>query len=246
MARNPLISLVKRLYRLRRGPVLRRRRGARWLLDPRNWIDNRMLAGADFEQAQIAWCLEEIAARDLNCMLDIGANIGLYSVLVGLNTKVEEIHAFEPVARNHAQLHANLLLNHLERRVQVHRLALGAEAGRAKIHIDPRSTGVSAIDPAADAKPRDYAHSEEVEIARLDDVLALKGRRILAKIDVEGYTLNTLKGMRGVLAGNDMVLQVELEPPYEEAVRALLTEAGYREIHRINADGYFTNMAEMG
>ena len=78
-----LRSLRKRLYRLRPTPLIAHRLGARWLLDPSNWIDNRILAGAPFEREQLALAKQLIAEHHIRTVIDIGANIGLYSVLLG-------------------------------------------------------------------------------------------------------------------------------------------------------------------
>ena len=116
---HPILSLKKRLYRLRSRPIICTRRGARLELFPRNWIDNRLLAGAPYEDRQIARCIELARDHDIDMFLDIGANIGLYSVLLALATEIGEMHAFEPVTRNGDQMEINLRLNRLDGRVRV-------------------------------------------------------------------------------------------------------------------------------
>jgi FkbM family methyltransferase len=66
-------------------------------------------------------------------VLDIGANVGLWSVQLGrrLAALGGRVWAFEPVATNFARLERNVLLNGLGRtKVTTIRTALGDEEGR--------------------------------------------------------------------------------------------------------------------
>lgn len=236
--RNPLHSLRKRLARLRGFPSVGRRGGARFLLDPANWIDNRLLAGAPYENAQLALARRLIRERGIDLVVDIGANFGLYTVLLGLEPGVAETHAFEPVARNYNQLLGNVFCNRLDAKVTAHRLALGAAAGRATIHIDPRSTGVSRLDLAGVARDASvFTQSETVEVRRLDDVLPSAGRSAYVKIDVEGKAVEVLRGMPAFLAANRGALQVEISPG-EAGAGAILAEFGWLPV-AVEGDCFF-------
>lgn len=225
--RNPLHSLKKRLARLRRFPSIGQRDGARFVLDPANWIDNRLLAGAPYENAQLALARQLIRARGINLVVDIGANFGLYTVLLGLEPGVAEVHAFEPVARNYNQLLGNVFCNRLDAKVTAHRLALGEAAGAATIHIDPRSTGVSRLDLAGAGRDAAvFTQRETIEVRRLDDVLRVAGRSAYVKIDVEGGAMGVLRGMTAFLAANRGALQVEISLA-EAGAGALLAQFGW-------------------
>ncbi len=55
--------------------------------------------------------------------LDVGANIGSYSLgMTGIDSVVE-VHAFEPSPETYAELVKNIKLNGLEGRVHAHQLA---------------------------------------------------------------------------------------------------------------------------
>lgn len=238
--RNPVLSAVKRVARYWPAPVVARRRGARFLLNPRNWIDNRLLAGAPFEDAQIENARALIRSRRIDLVVDIGANIGLYTVGLGLKPQVRNVIAFEPVRRNFAQLMGNVFLNGLSGRVDAHRLALGAGAGKATIHIDPTSTGVSRLDlETAERDTGAFIEHEEIEIARFDDVCDVEGRRAFVKIDVEGGAVGVLTGMSRFMSRNDPVFQIEVSPAEESGVERLMRGLGFKEILRIDRDAIF-------
>jgi FkbM family methyltransferase len=238
---NPLTSLLKRSARIWPSAVLARRRGARFLLHPQNWIDNRIFVGAPFEVEQISAAKHVIETRGIDLVVDIGANIGLYTVLLGVMPQVANVISFEPVRRNFAQLMGNIFVNGLSAKVDAHRLALAEKAGSAVIHIDPRSTGVSRLDlSTAERAPDAFAETEEITITVFDEVCALKGRKAFVKIDVEGGAVGVLSGMRNFLAGNDVVLQVELSDAERAGVLELLAAAGFTLQRQIEQDAIFS------
>lgn len=238
--RNPVRSLTKRLVRLRRFPMLARRRGATFLLDPRNWIDNRLAAGAPFENAQIDRASALIRQHGLNVFIDAGANIGLYTVLIGSLPEIARVVAIEPVRRNFNQLLGNVFANRLDHKVEAFRVALGDAEAELSIHVDPASTGVSRFDLSTAARDTSvFSQSEQVRIARLDDLLPLAGQRIFLKIDVEGHAIPALAGMARLLAGNTIIMQVELLDADRSSVIAALDAQGLHMIDEIEGDGYF-------
>lgn len=223
-------------------PVLVRRRGAVFLLDPRNWIDTRVVAGAPFEHRQIAAAQKLIETKSIDLFIDIGANFGLYSVLLGRMDEIKQVVAFEPVRRNYAQLLGNIFANSLTAKATVHRVALSRASGQATIHIDPTSTGVSRLDVSTSHRDTGvFAEHETVELARFDDVFASERRSAFVKVDVdvEGEALAVLEGMQRFLATNDVVLQVELSASEDNGVRAFLGGLGFAEIARVEADVVF-------
>lgn len=238
---HPIRSFAKRLARHWPSAVLSRRRGARFILHPQNWLDNRLLVGAPFEGAQIAAAKAVIAERNIDLVIDVGANIGLYTVLLGAMPQVRSVICFEPVRRNFAQLMGNVFVNNLCEKVDAHRLALGAKNGAAVIHIDPRSTGVSRLELDTAARHQEaFSRQEWIETAVFDDLFRYAGRRAFVKIDVEGGAAAALHGMRNFLSSNDVVLQVELTNTERKDATAILDNAGYSISREIDGDVIFT------
>jgi FkbM family methyltransferase len=233
-------SVAKRLARL--NPALRQvdRLGARWELDPRDWLDLRLIIGQPFEAEQRARFAGLIAEAKPEVLHDVGANFGLYAVLMAKAAPAMRVEAYEPVARTRAKLARNLALNGLEGRVRVHAMALSDAAGEAVISIDPRSSGLSTLAAAApEAARRDYATSETVPTARLDDLTEAAGRVIALKIDVEGHEPAALAGMPRLLAEARGVAQIEIRERNAAEVRAAMAAGGWREADRIEDELYF-------
>lgn len=238
--RNPLQSLRKRLTRLRSFPVLGRHEGANFVLDPQNWTDNRILARVPYERAQFDHARQEIAERDLDLVIDIGANFGLYAIVLGLEPSVREVIAFEPVKRNYNQLLANVFANRLDGKVTAHRVALSDKniSGQT-IHIDPNSTNLARFDVSTADRPADvFRESETISVARFDDILPLDGRRAFVKIDVEGEAERCLAGMENFFAKNKGVVQIEVSD-CEPGVPAIMERYGWKLLRVIHLDHQF-------
>ena len=113
----------------------------------------------------------------------------------------------------------------LEANLEIHPLALGAEAGRFRLVPGPeRDIGLSQIvETAQDGQGQGY----DVEVVRFDDFVALTGQTLAIKIDVERYERKVLAGMARTLRDNRGIVQIEVLEAREET-GALMTAAGFR------------------
>src|SRR5215210_7228240 len=94
---------------LKRPFVFEDARGLRYVLYPgenaRAYLDNR----GNYEVAETLFC--ESVLRPGDVAVDIGANIGLYTLLFSRLVGEEgRVYAFEPAAENARRLRVNLLL----------------------------------------------------------------------------------------------------------------------------------------
>jgi FkbM family methyltransferase len=236
-------SLLKRIYRLRSRFGVYDRLGRRWLLDNRNWIDQQLIIRRPYEVAQLARCRELIRTHGLEAFYDIGANFGLYSVLLSDEVSLRQMHAFEPLLRNVHQFGANLYLNGLDSRITLHACALSDHSGKVELFVDPESTGVSTLLTATERSRQDaYTISVQIVACIFDELFPLARTRALLKIDVEGAEIMVLSGMRHFLAANAVALQIETTNVTAAPVDAFMRAIGYRTLGRIGSDAYYTNM----
>lgn len=136
------------------------------------------------EFADMGFLLHLLRPDDL--FVDVGANIGSYSILAGASAGANGL-AFEPVPDTWARLEENLRLNHMENRVTPLNQAVGAEPGQVRFSCDGDTVNHVL------AEGETHADSVEVEIVTLDD--ALRGQSpMLIKIDVEGYEWPVVQG----------------------------------------------------
>lgn len=199
--------------------------GTRLLLDPRNYIDREIILKGGYEAEAIAAFVDE--ARTCDAFLDIGANIGLYSLAVARATKAEVV-AFEPDPRNLAQLHANVFLNGLETRVEVRGEAVGAAPSEGTLFAQRDGKDFSTALSGMAERPAG-AVEIAVPVVALDQLFAWEARKLAIKMDIEGYELEALRGMGSLLANNEVYLQIEIAPQNLDQARAMLEVCGLDE-----------------
>ena len=85
--------------------------------------------------------------------------------------------------------------------------------------------------------------SIRIDLARIDDMIAVENMRLVLKIDVEGNQDRALAGMRELVANNLVFMQVEVSDGELESFSSLADEMGLRTLGRIaGGDWYFSNM----
>lgn len=239
--------LKKIIYRDYFSPKvkIRRRLGLQLLLGYRNYIDRHLIICEPYEPEQIACCLQLIKDHRLECFLDIGSNIGLYSLLVTSHVaELEQIHAFEPDAANFHQLCGNIFLNGFWDRIKAHRLGLSDHAGEATFLKNlGSSTGTSRIAETAPASTRAHRYeSVTISITTLDEIFpGLSGKRLMLKVDVEGHEIQVLEGARMLLANNVCYLQMEILDENADRLELITERFQLKKIRSIGADIYLTN-----
>ncbi len=130
--------------------------------------------------------------------LDIGANIGYYSVLAGTVVGVHGlVIAYEPEAENFRLLERNIALNGLTN-VRAFRTALGEQAGRGFLHLSRDNRGNHRLYDDGDGR-----QTAAVEIVNGDEhVGRITSRLDFIKVDAEGYEARILEGLRAMILPN--------------------------------------------
>ena len=140
-------------------------------------------------------------------VIDIGANIGYYALqeahLVGETGKVI---AIEPVPDNVTLLRKNVEANGY-RNVHIYPVAIGTKNGTTKIHISHESNLASLI-------PQDrHSTSVDVPVWTLDSLLEQEERVDYIQMDIEGYEVEVIKGMIGILRKYRPGMFIEIHTP---------------------------------
>lgn len=163
--------------------------------------------------------------------LDVGAHVGLWSrPLAGMFAHVV---AIEPVP-----LHQRLWHRNVEQpNARLVGVALGPEAGKLRLTIDPQNSGAT----HAAAQETGDALIVEVDMVRLDE--APLPFLDLMKIDCEGYEQGVIQGGRNLIQHHRPVVIVEQKRDHSEragfdklgAVK-LLERWGWRTVREIAGD----------
>jgi FkbM family methyltransferase len=158
----------------------------------------------------ITWNPHEYAAfraatRPGDVVLDVGANVGAYSLLFALWAGPSgRVFAFEPGSAARAGLEAHVRRNHLP--VTICPLAVSDVVGRAAFTTDAPS-GANALATVTTGR------TEEVATTTIDAFCLERGiQPDVIKIDVEGAELQVLRGARRVIAHPGVRVFVEFHP----------------------------------
>jgi|ERR1043166_1210092 FkbM family methyltransferase len=141
-------------------------------------------------------------------VLDIGANIGFYTLLFArLVGDSGRVYAFEPDPTNFALLEKNVRANGYKN-VELVRKALADENGKTRLYLAKNNRGMHRL-----YQPRRGGKSVEVDVVRLDDYFAADHTRInFVKMDVEGAESAVLRGMSALLRKNRATMLLEFAP----------------------------------
>jgi FkbM family methyltransferase len=170
-----------------------------------------------------------------DCMLDVGANFGLHSLLAGsIVGKSGKVHSFEPLPANLKKLRHHLKLNHLEKIVEIVPSAVSDSPEK----IISFFSGAEELGATA-SLTKSTGNTKQLTVAniKLDDYLPkIKQSVRLMKIDVEGAELKVLRGGQKLLQSHKPLLVIEVHgfafPNFDttlEEFKAFLKGLGYNE-----------------
>jgi FkbM family methyltransferase len=164
-------------------------------------------ASPAFERPDVDVLLRELdraarVGRDI-LFIDVGADIGTYSVTVGNHLGAARIVAFEPSSSSADLLRRNVDANDLAAVVDVRQRALGdGSTSTATLTFDLDEPGCSGLDTTAIKVRAGHVVEEQVAVSTLDAELAdLPELDLLVlKLDVEGLERTVLDGARASVA----------------------------------------------
>ena len=204
-------------------------------IDIRESIERKTYFLKHYEKKRINYLLENSKKISSEILIDVGANIGFYSILLSNNFK--NIYAFEPNYRNFQALLKNIKLNNLKN-IKVFNFGLGQKKDKLK---GSSNTKGELFQTSGFSISKDNKHGEEVLINLGDEVLKFEDKNITIKIDVEGFELFVLKGMKRILSSNNCLLQIEIWKKNKEEIYRFLDYLNYKMICTIDGDTYFIN-----
>ena len=168
-------------------------------------------------------------------LIDIGANIGFYSILS--SDCFKKIYSYEPNERNFKVLKKNIENNKLKN-IKILNFGLGESK---EILMGKSNTKGELFQTSGFALNKDNKKGERVLVKKGDDVLQFKNKTLTIKIDVEGFEFFVLKGLKRTLIDNWCVLQIEIWEKNNDEVHKFLKLLGYKMINLIDGDTYFSN-----
>lgn len=176
-----------------------------------------------YEFEESLFLLHFLERNDL--FLDIGANLGHYSLLASGIKECKSI-AIEPVPATFKQLVRNIQLNELENLVEPLQIGIADKQGVLNFSTD-RNTMDGIVSST-------YKSSVEISVTTINEVIK-KEIPIAIKMDVEGYEFFALKGANRVLSSSGLkVVILELNESgkkynvEDESIYQLLLTYGFK------------------
>jgi FkbM family methyltransferase len=155
-----------------------------------------------------------LQSREIDIVLDVGANVGQFAKLLRRQGYKGEIVSFEPIKAVFEQLQ---LAASADTAWSARNFALGDVAGVATINVSELSVFSSILSLAASAADFDkksaVVRTEQITVERLDNIFKdYEGRNVFLKIDTQGFEAAVLKGAAESLS---KIKGIQLELPAE-------------------------------
>jgi FkbM family methyltransferase len=166
--------------------------GGYWVAAPMaDYIGRAIFYFGDLDR-KVTWVCSRLV-RSGDCVLDIGANLGLVSLtLSALVGPTGQVHAFEPIPLMQSLIEQAIERNDVTN-MKLHRFALGAQDGQLILSVPPRNVGSASFVPI-----RRYPDSTDVlvPVRTLSSIMADQNvdHVRLVKMDVEGFESEVLAG----------------------------------------------------
>jgi FkbM family methyltransferase len=148
------------------------------------------------------------ALQPTDTFVDVGANIGAYTILASKVVKSHSI-AFEPLPETADRLKDQIQVNRIESIVDVRNMGVGDKKGA--LFFTNNNDTINKVSLAGERE-----NTTRVEVGTLDTELA-EDAQYFFKIDVEGFEYNVIEGASRIFAkANVAALIIELNGSGEE------------------------------
>jgi FkbM family methyltransferase len=209
--------------------------------DPRSKIEQDIIKDKGY-QPHISDLLFDYF-RDEIVFLDVGANIGYFSIVAAKQFPRMLVHAFEPNQSVYARLQRNIGLNQNPVNLEVFPIALSNFSGNTTLYTpSPKdfNQGLSSLGADIDGVTNDLSHT--VPVAQIDEIYENSTQAIsVIKIDVQGFEPEVLKGGERtirrfrpviVLEHNDDLFKSTSDARLKKhALKAFFEGLGYRVLY---------------
>lgn len=205
-------------------------------LMPHNYeFDIEAVLGGRLSYEPEVFAFLDKAVNAYDTIIEIGANVGVFTVYFSKHLMAQEPHghifAFEPSAEAYRRLCENLALNAADNVTTIN-AAIGPKSGFARFY-EPRAHLTNGSLSEAFASYFDATPATNW-IVTLDGASILElingPKRILLKIDVEGFEAEVLRSLATFIAQQRPDILIEVLPGFEDAINAAIDfpALGYR------------------
>ena len=185
------------------------------------------------EPETIHWVHRNLSeSTDIGLLIDVGANIGIYSLYAATVNNSISVFSVEPVPDTFRELNANIELNMKTNQISTFMVALSYESGSGTLkNVDPRlgSSG---------AQIQIVASGDNASTKVLSGDRLLKdewekrdhGKKVMIKIDTDGNELDVLNGfIEAFKDGSIVTVLVETHPNNRNEIESFFRSLDFHE-----------------
>ncbi len=196
----------------------------------------------DYEHTTIQ-CFRDLSELlGIEALVDVGSNIGVYSVFCSDLSTITAIYPVEADPFTYQELLRNCELQVNSCKFSPLNLAAHSECAELKFRRMGELAGHSGVvDTFATTTKENNGIEISVDAVRLDDRLSLNDCIAAVKIDVEGHEIDALKGLERTLTEMTGFVQIEILTNGDglSTVKDIMQSYGYIEIARLKNDFIF-------
>ena len=198
-----------------------------YLLDIRQKQDREFYFKKNYEIDNINFIYKNNFFDKSFIFIDIGCNIGIYTLLIGNKFKnCKQIISIEPIFNTFKRLRSNIKINKIENITTLLNIALSNRDGKAKMRSVSKHNQIQLskfeINETGDV---------DVETKVFDNLYKFEKEYIFIKCDVEGHEIKTLEGMKSTLYKNNCLIQIEIFSRNYKKTERMLNELDYFMIY---------------
>jgi len=185
------------------------------------------------EPETIHWINRNLSeSTDIGLLIDVGANIGIYSLYASTVNSSIAVISVEPVPDTYRELNANIELNKKTNQISTFMVALSYESGSGTLkNVDPRlgSSGAQIqIVTSGDDAPTKVLSGDRL----LTDGWKKRDhdKKVMIKIDTDGNELDVLNGfIEAFKDGSIVTVLVETHPTNRNDIESFFRRLDFRE-----------------
>lgn len=200
-----------------------------------------------YENEQINFLIQRLKNENFDYFFDIGANSGLYSLIIGNLFSSIKIKSFEPIKNSIKKFKNNLSINKNINNIEIYHFGLSnknsellMKAYKKKNFIQSGGFGV-----AKKNENLKNLHTELAFFKKTDDLIDVKNKKLMIKIDTEGHEFEVLEGMNKIILNNKILFQIEIFDKNFTKIENMLKKKKFQIINSISnghkTDYFFSN-----
>jgi FkbM family methyltransferase len=169
-------------------------------------ISPEVFSHSGYEEDELRWVLDYLEQPQARrTVIEVGANIGTTTIPLLVRHGAAHVEAFEPDPFNYDLLRCNLILNHVDDRVETHPLAISDTNGEVMFEQCHWNQGDHRVRVNGEAAAGLFGEGERATIPvparRLDDAVTTPLDAVgLIWVDAQGHEAHILEGAPQILS----------------------------------------------